>query len=103
MPLPPYVAESPQYQASGETIRWSVDVTAQIPANTTPASPTATLVRLDTGVAVPASLSGAAGVVGNVVSQTVTALTAGVSYRLALAYQAGGDTLESAVVLICPF
>lgn len=101
MPHAPYVAESPQYQASSETIKWGLDATNILPAGTTPASPAATLVRLDTGAAAPASLQGAASVNGNVVSQVVTGLAAGVTYRLVVTFTAGGDTLAMACLLVC--
>lgn len=90
--------------ASTETLPFALDTTPLLVGLETPSAPVVTLTELATGVAYPTGLSGSPIVAGNVITQHVTALQAGWSYRLAFTFQAAvGKVWTEYVLLTCPF
>ena len=92
---------------SGEMLPISIDFELLVAAGQTPSAPTASLYDITNGspgTLAPGSLSGAASLVGTIVTQTVTALVAGHRYRLMLGLTAAaGVVWQAAVTLECPY
>lgn len=89
--------------SSRETLPLRFDIGAALAPGETASAPTATLRRLDTGAAFPAGLSGTATVTGQYIVQTVTGLTAGLTYRLSVRFQAAaGKTWDLLLDIPCP-
>ena len=88
------------YQLPGETEPWTVEFSARIPSGGALATPTSSLVDVDTGATHAAGLSGAPTVVGTTVVQVVTALVAGHTYRLTVHATVSGSRIPGGVTLI---
>src|SRR4030095_3751332 len=78
---------------SRETLPVRVDVSPLLLPGETPSAPAATLTRLDTGALYPAGLQGAATLTGSYITQAVTALTKGITYRLSVQFQAASGKI----------
>lgn len=74
--------------ASGETLPLAFDVYALLASGESASSPTCALTRLDTGASYAAGLSGNPTVSGTTITQAITALANGVTYRLAVTFTA---------------
>lgn len=91
-------------QLTTETRPWAIDFAPEMDVGDVVGATTATLTNLLTGANYPGGLSGSPSVVGTVVTQTVTALVAGVNYRLVLTANMGGaKTTATALLLNCPY
>ena len=93
---------------SGETLPIGIDFTPLIATGQTPTTPTAALYDVTavvgSGPGTPVTLTGSLTLVGNVVSQSVTGLVAGHTYRLVLGLTAAAGTIwQAGVILACPF
>ncbi len=90
---------------SGETLPIGIDFSGLITQGQTPTSPTASLFDITSATpGTPVTLTGPLTLVGNVVTQTITALTAGRTYRLILGLTAvAGTVWQAGVTLTCPF
>lgn len=93
-----------QTQISTEVRPWAIELAAELDVGDVPSAPASTLTDLLTGLAFPAGLPTAAEVVGTMVTQTVSGLVGGHSYRLVITTNMGG-TKETATVLLlrCPY
>ena len=93
--------------SSGETLPIGIDFTLLMTAGQSLSLPTAALYDIttaDPGTSFPAGLSGSPSAVGNVVTQTITGLAAGHTYRLVLgATAATGVIWQAGLVIVCPF
>ena len=90
--------------ASSETLPIRMDTSNLLGVGESPTSPTAVLTNLSTGNSYAAGLSGNASVSGNYVTQTVTALTGGQQYRLAVSFTAAsGKVWTMELSIICKF
>jgi hypothetical protein len=83
---------------SRETLPFRFDVSPLLLPGETPSAPAATLTRLDTGALYPAGLQGAATITGTYVTQAVTGLTKGITYRLSLQFQAAAGKVFSVLL-----
>lgn len=92
---------------SGETLPISIDMTLLVNTGETPSTPTSALFDITStspGTSFPTGLSGAPTIAGNVVTQKVTGLTAGHTYRLVLGFTAvAGKIWQAGVIITCPF
>lgn len=79
-----------QTQISTEVRPWEIEMAAELDLGDVPVSGTATLTDLLTGLEYPDGLSGTVVVVGTTVTQTVTGLLGGHSYRLVITVAVGG-------------
>src|SRR4030095_8714937 len=88
---------------SRETLPVRVDVSPLLLPGETPSAPAATLTRLDTGALYPAGLVGSPSLTADAyITQTVTALTAGITYRLSVQFDVDvGKTLSVLVDIPC--
>lgn len=73
---------------SRETLPLRFDTSAYLEPGETPSAPATTLYRLDTGATYAGGLSGAPSLSGNYITQTITALTKGITYRLSVRFTA---------------
>jgi hypothetical protein len=91
-------------QLTGESRRWSADLTPDLAVGETlVSSPVATLIDLATWTAYAAGLSGAPTLVGNVITQRVVSLVAGHVYALRFyATSSTGEIKGTVVRLECP-
>jgi hypothetical protein len=90
-------------QGSGETLPWRFDLAPLLGAGETPTTPTARLTNLRTGADYAAGLDGAATLTGLYLTQSVTDLVAGSTYRLAVGFTAEplGAVWELLLDLVC--
>lgn len=91
-------------QASTETLPWRFDTTPLLTTGESPSAAIASLTDDRSGVAYPAGLTGDAQVSGNFITQSVTALQRGRTYRLVVTFQAAvGKVWSMELILTCPF
>jgi hypothetical protein len=89
---------------SGETLPIAIDVSNYLAAGDSVTSPAATLVNMSTGVVYAAGLSGSPSIVGNIITQTVTALATETRYRLTVSFTANtGKIMSADLILNCVF
>lgn len=90
-------------QGSGETLPWRFDLAPLLGAGETPITPTARLTNLRTGVDYAAGLASAPVLTGLYITQAVTDLAAGTTYRLAVGFEADplGAVWELLLDIVC--
>lgn len=86
---------------SGESLPLGVDVAALLLDGETISSPAATLT--DVSGAASGGTVGGSSVAGTVITQAVSALAAGNTYRLVVAFTAGGKTWQTETLVRCVF
>jgi hypothetical protein len=79
--------------SSRETLPLRFDLSALLAPGETPTAPAASLVRLDTGAAYPAGLSGTPVISDHYLTQSVTGLAAFITYRLSVRFQAAAGKI----------
>lgn len=91
---------------AGETLPLSIDFSLLIVTGETPATPTGVLYDI-TDTDTPGSVvtqAGALSISGNVVTKSITGLTAGKRYRLVLGCTAvAGKIWQAGLIIVCPF
>jgi hypothetical protein len=99
----PVVRPERRNHYAGETLPYDFDLAALLRPGESIGAVTRTLTKLSDGTSYAAGLSGAATPSGTVVTQAVTALVAGQSYRLKLLVTVGAKVWGPSVILDCPF
>lgn len=90
---------------SGETLPVGIDFTLLITAGQTPTTPTGTLYDITNGTpGTVVTQAGTLALAGNVVTKSITGLTAGHRYRLVLGLTAAAGIIwQAGVTIECPF